>query len=126
MLQPKNRQSWTSDSRGKGRFFWRRSENTSLAPFTRVIGAIERQIYLYALFTGIAGGTISAVLLFKAFFAWVETKQDDPKPADRLLSLARYYGYAIANFVSLLAAIVLFEVLRFVLRLFPKLTEFLI
>jgi len=89
-------------------------------PFGRIVGAIERQVYLYASVANIET-LFSAILLFKAFFAWLEIKQKNPVKEGQLLSsdqgvqqlsLAKYYGYAIGNLLSLVWALIIFEVVR--------------
>lgn len=83
----------------------------AVRPFGREVGFVERQIYFYGLLTGVSA-VISGVLILKAFFAWIDVKQQNATDEDRYMSLARFYGYAIANFVSLLWALLIFEGVR--------------
>jgi len=107
-------------------------------PLGKVVGVIEREIYLYALLTPIHG-LITAVLLFKAFSGWLrlgDTSNGDDK--DQLLeetgkaetkglrTLARYYSYAIGNFISVAWALLMFEGIRVALQQFPILQKFLL
>ncbi len=86
----------------------------AIRPFGREVGMIERQLYLYALLANLSA-LFSGVLLFKAFFAWIDVKQEKPSDEERYMSLARYYGYAIANFLSVLWSLLIFEVVKLVL-----------
>jgi len=102
-------------------------------PVGRVVGIIERELYLYGLILPIHG-LITAVLLFKAFSAWLE--RDDPQETSAkvldspgfkdVAKLAKYYSYAIGNFISLAWAIVIFEAIRLVLRFAPCIAELVI
>lgn len=108
-------------------------------PIGRIVGVLERQIYLYALMSPIHG-LITAVLLFKAFSGWLKlgdmpdakTEQTDDSKANLesefkgLKTLARYYSYAIGNFMSLAWAVLIFEGMRLALRLQPQLQTVLL
>jgi hypothetical protein len=78
-------------------------------PVGKVVGLIERELYLYALILPIHG-LITAVLLFKAFSGWLKLGDTPVTPDSQgvlssvelmgLQTLVRYYSYAIGNFVS--------------------------
>jgi len=90
-------------------------------PFGKVVGFIERELFLYALFVSLPE-IISGVLLFKAFSGWIATsssrvnKDSDKGKEKDLRVLARFYCYAIGNFVSLLWAFLLFELMRWAMH----------
>ena len=97
-------------------------------PVGKVVGLIERELYLYALIFPIHS-LITGVLLFKAFSGWLKLGDTPVTPDSQgvlssvelvgLQTLVRYYSYAIGNFVSLAWAILIFEGIRIVLRLSP-------
>jgi hypothetical protein len=107
-------------------------------PIGRIVGVIERQIYLYALFSPIHG-MITAVLLFKAFSGWLklgdpldksgheaDLKVNGETEIKGLRTLARYYSYAIGNFMSLAWALLIFEGLRAALQMSSQLKAILL
>ena len=103
-------------------------------PVGRVVGVIERELYLYALIFPIHG-LITAVLLFKAFSGWLELSGSPEKTGGEILgsaelaglgTLSKYYSYAIGNFLSLIWAILIFEVIRAVMRFFPQTAAWLL
>ncbi|WP_203072417.1 hypothetical protein [Falsiroseomonas ponticola] len=107
--------------------------------FGRTIGFLERQVYLYALFIN-GLGLITAVVVFKAFAEWLKPPEaaksaapapqaaDIPAPQAADIPapqaatkpdgdgqndiLARFYAYTIGNLLSILWAIIIFEVCR--------------
>jgi hypothetical protein len=87
-------------------------------PIGRVIGFLECELYLYGLLTS-QGSIISGVLLFKAFSGWLGT----PAESDSVKTLARFCAYAIGNFTSLLSAVVIFEGIRLLMRVYPQLYQ---
>ena len=97
-----------------------RSDTPERRSTALVVGFWERELYLYGLLVANAF-LISAVLLFKAFSAWLSyqgRKADDGN--DGMASyptLDRFYRYAIGNFISLAVAIAIIEVLRAAVRL---------
>lgn len=108
-------------------------------PIGRIMGVIERQIYLYALISPIHG-LITAILLFKAFSGWLKlgdmpdikaeqtdgAKENVESEFKGLKTLARYYSYTIGNFMSLAWAVFIFEGMRLALRLQPQLKSVLL
>lgn len=85
-------------------------------PLGKVVGFLEGELYLYAMFTQVHA-FISAVLLFKAFSGWLVTHADVTNPeVQSTKTLTRFYSYAIGNFISLLWALVVFEGLRWAIR----------
>ena len=97
-------------------------------PVGRIVGLVERELYLYALIFPMHG-LITAVLLFKAFSGWLKLGDTPAAPDSQgglssielmgLQTLVRYYSYAIGNFVSLAWAIFIFEGVRAVFRFSP-------
>jgi hypothetical protein len=81
---------------------------TETPPFGAIVGFIERQLYLYALFTK-TPDIIAAVLMFKAFSGWIAGEALRKTAEKDLKVLARFYVYAIGNFVSLLWAVLIFQ-----------------
>lgn len=98
------------------------------------VGIVEREIYFYCLLSGLTG-LLGSVLLFKAFSGWLKLsesqKEEEEKSAQSnetqrtedqselredekfdVKTLARYYGYAIGNFLSLLWALLIYEIAR--------------
>jgi hypothetical protein len=76
----------------------------------RIIGALERVIFIYALmFT--QPSLITGVLILKAFFSWTEHRATaDTEPKTRMLeTIAHYHTYVIGNFLSLLTAIAAYQ-----------------
>jgi hypothetical protein len=104
-------------------------------PVGRIVGMVERELYFYALIYPMHG-MITAVLLFKAFSGWL--KLGDPPPTTAptnvlgsqelkgLQTLARYYSYAIGNFLSLAWALLIFEVIRAAMWYLPHQAAWLV
>jgi len=80
-----------------------------------IIGSLERVIFLYALMFG-QPSLITGVLILKAFFSWTEHRAA-PDPAvttgtsnPRMLeTIAHYHTYVIGNFLSLLTALAVYQ-----------------
>lgn len=73
-------------------------------PLGNVIGIVERQLYLYAAFSGMHA-IISGIIVFKAFSGWITR---DGKMSDKEV-LAQFYVYAIGNFISIGWALAIYE-----------------
>jgi hypothetical protein len=86
-------------------------ELISREPFGKSLGFIEMVLYFYTLQSGLSGLT-AAVLLFKAFTGWIGINGEDSSQEVAAKTLARFYSYAIGNFISLLWAIFLFELIK--------------
>lgn len=85
-------------------------------PLGKVVGFLEGELYLYAMFTQVHA-FIGAVLLFKAFSGWLVTHASDASPeVQSTKTLTRFYCYAIGNFTSLIWALIVFEGLRWAVR----------
>jgi hypothetical protein len=102
---------------------------------TTGVGMIEQLLYTYAFVSGFRE-FIGGVLLFKAFFGWLELKKSradlageeqlqkqltaEGQPgADHAsfdLTLMRFYAYAIGNFISLAYAIAAYEIAHLLVR----------
>ncbi|WP_428030284.1 hypothetical protein [Ancylobacter sp.] len=93
-------------------------------PFGRVIGIVECQLYYYALMT--TPSLISPILIFKAFSNWLSFKADNTPDgeAKSIRTLARFYSYAIGNFISLAWAIFSFELARILIQKYEPLRAF--
>lgn len=93
-------------------------------PLGKVVGFLEVELYMYAMIANVPS-LIGAVLLFKAFSGWLTTQATGTPEAKSMRTLARFYSYAIGNFLSLLWALLIFEVLRWAMHSFPVLKALL-
>lgn len=87
---------------------WREA---SKPPFGKIIGFLERELYLYALVAGITD-LLVGVLAFKGFTSWLLAKPDETNSGKSHSMLGRFYSYALGNFISLAFALAIFEILR--------------
>lgn len=99
------------------------SELIGREPLGKSLGFIEMIIYLYSLEASMSGLT-GAILLFKAFTGWLGTPSPNSDQEASTRTLARYYSYAIGNFISLLWTIFVFEFIRLMVRANPGLAEY--
>ncbi|WP_445371830.1 hypothetical protein ACH518_03135 [Methylomonas sp. HW2-6] len=93
-------------------------------PLGKVVGILERQLYLYGMVTQIHA-FIGAILLFKAFSGWLTTQAKDSPEGKSMKTLARFYSYAIGNFLSLTWALIIFEALRWMVQTYPPIKSLL-
>jgi hypothetical protein len=76
-----------------------------------LIGSLERVIFIYALMFA-QPNLITGVLILKAFFSWTEHRMTADQSADKsrmLETIAHYHTYVIGNFLSVLTAILLYQ-----------------
>ena len=93
----------------------------------KVVGFLEKEIYLYALVAQVQP-LIGSVLVFKAFTGWIRAEatarpseaapsgEAEDSATVRTGAILRFYTYAIGNFVSLLWALGIFEFLHWLIR----------
>jgi hypothetical protein len=83
--------------------------------FGATIGFFERQAYLYSL--AVLPSLMTGVLLFKAFFSWINSSAIT-EASHRQLAIAQYYSYALGNLISLIWAIVFYHLAQLAVRYF--------
>jgi len=73
-------------------------------PFARVIGRLERTLYMFAAFVA-DYQLIAGWLVMKAFFTWLSHKKVLPEDQARDRNLMGYYMYLYGNLLSVLYGI---------------------
>nr|WP_315595765.1 hypothetical protein [uncultured Cupriavidus sp.] len=105
--------------------------------FGKHVGILENILYVYASMAAIPG-LFSAVLLFKAFFTWLQLKDEGQagdahvRPGQQMDELwasfkehnypvlLRFYDYAFGNLLSLAAALFIYQVVTVAVNQNPK------
>ncbi|WP_431301885.1 hypothetical protein [Sediminicoccus sp. BL-A-41-H5] len=105
-------------------------QQIKLEESSRVIGCLEKFLYCYFIIRG-QESALGCLLLFKGFTHWLHQQEqvsaagaaEGHAPLSK--ALLRYYSYAVGNFISLLFAILICEVVTSVVRGVPWLKQHL-